>query len=308
VPITGAPHVEVETAPASQKSASSAEEGANPSGGSADAIEASRDSRRRYLLRRFWRDARGFWGTSSAWAISGITLLTILANLAALYGMNVWNRALFDGLEMHDAGRILFLSLIYFPIMVASVFFNVVQVYGRMTLQRRWRAWLNSQLVGRWLTDGNYYHLNLVRGDHQNPEFRIADDVRVATESPVDFVTGVVSAALSAITFIAVLWSIGGTLEFSVGGHHIGIPGFLVAGAVVYALAASGSMMLIGRRFVSASETKNQTEAEYRYILTGFERMAKALRSLVGMTRSAQGSIGRSRKCCRPGGTFVFST
>jgi vitamin B12/bleomycin/antimicrobial peptide transport system ATP-binding/permease protein len=221
------------------------------------------------LLHRFWRDARGYWGRrgrGSAWALSGLTLLTILANLAALYAMNLWNRALFDGLEKHDASRVLFLSLIYFPIMVASVFFNVVQVYGRMTLQRRWRAWLNDHLVGRWLTGGHYYHLNLVSGDHQNPEFRIADDVRVASESPVDFATGVVSAALSAITFIAVLWSIGGTLEFSLGGYHLGIPGFLVIGAVVYALIASGSMVLIGRRFVSASEAKNQSEAEYRYL------------------------------------------
>jgi hypothetical protein len=35
--------------------------------------------------------------------------------------------------------RVLFLSQTYFPIMVASVFFSVMQVYGRMTLQRRWR-------------------------------------------------------------------------------------------------------------------------------------------------------------------------
>jgi vitamin B12/bleomycin/antimicrobial peptide transport system ATP-binding/permease protein len=69
-----------------------------------------------------------------------------------------------------------------------------------------------------------------VSGDHQNSEFRIADDVRGASESPVDFVTGVVSA-LSAITFITVLWSICGTLEFSLGGYHLGIPGFLVAGS-----------------------------------------------------------------------------
>jgi vitamin B12/bleomycin/antimicrobial peptide transport system ATP-binding/permease protein len=51
--------------------------------------------------------------------------------------------------------------------------------------------------------------------------------------------------------------------------HHLGIPGFLVVAAVVYALIASGSMVLIGRRFVSTSEAKNHTEAEYRYVLTG---------------------------------------
>ena len=51
-----------------------------------------------------------------------------------------------------------------------------------MTLQRSWRAWLNDQLVDRWIANGRYYQLNLVRGDHANPEYRIADDVRIATE------------------------------------------------------------------------------------------------------------------------------
>jgi ABC transporter transmembrane region 2 len=174
VSISAAQHVEVERAPASEEPTSSVEETRGPSVRAAGEIDAESETRRRYLLQRFWRDARGFWGPrggGSAWALSGLTLLTILANLAALYAMNLWNRALFDGLEKHDASRVLFLSLIYFPIMVASVFFNVMQVYGRMTLQRRWRAWLNDHLVGRWLTGGHYYHLNLVSGDHQNPEF-----------------------------------------------------------------------------------------------------------------------------------------
>ena len=47
----------------------------------------------------------------------------------------------------------------------------------------------------RWLTAGRYYQLNLVSGDHKNPEYRIADDVRIATEAPVDFVTGVTHGA-----------------------------------------------------------------------------------------------------------------
>jgi vitamin B12/bleomycin/antimicrobial peptide transport system ATP-binding/permease protein len=298
VPTSGAQHVEVEGAPATEEPASSVEETHGPSVRAAGEIDAESETRRRYLLQRFWRDARGFWGRrggGSAWALSGLTLLTILANLASLYAMNLWNRALFDGLEKHDASRVLFLSLIYFPIMVASVFFNVMQVYGRMTLQRRWRAWLNYHLVGRWLTGGHYYHLNLVSGDHQNPEFRIADDVRVATDSPVDFATGVISAALSAITFVAVLWSIGGTLEFSLGGYRLAIPGFLVVGAVVYALLATGSMVLIGRRFVSASETKNQTEAEYRYVLTRLRENGESI-ALIGGEDEERAGVDRSLK------------
>jgi ABC-type uncharacterized transport system fused permease/ATPase subunit len=127
-----------------------------------------------------------------------------------------------------------------------------------------------------------------VSGDHQNPEFRIADDVRGANESPVDFVIVVVSA-LSAITFIAVLWSIHDTLEFSLGGYHLGIPGFLVAGAAVYALIASGSMVLIGRRFVSASEAKNRTEAEYRDLLTRLRENGKSI-ALIGGEKERAGA------------------
>jgi vitamin B12/bleomycin/antimicrobial peptide transport system ATP-binding/permease protein len=268
----------------------------NPGGQPDRLVEMEESTRKKYLLLRFWQDARGFWtqkSSSSAWGPSSLTMLTVLANLASSYAINVWNRALFDGLETHQAGHVLFLSLIYFPLMIASVFFNVMQVYGRMALARRWRRWLNNQLVGRWLTGGRYYHLNLVSGDHQNPEFRIADDLRVATEAPVDFVTGVTSAALSAITFIVVLWTIGGTLEFSVGGYGLAIPGFLVIGAVVYSLIASGSMVLIGRRFVSVAETKNQTEAEYRYVLTRLRENGESI-ALIGGEDEERAGVDRS--------------
>ena len=257
------------------------------------------NSQRRYLLRRFWRGALGFWGKKgalSAWALSSLILLTVLANLGALYGMNVWNRALFDGLETHNSQSVLFLSLIYFPIMLASVFFSVMQVYGRLTLQRRWRAWFNDHLVERWLASGRYYHLNLVSGDHQNPEFRIADDVRVATESPIDFVTGVTSALLSAMTFVVVLWSIGGALEFTVGGQRLAVPGFLVVAAGVYALIASGSITLIGRRFVPASETKNQAEAEYRYLLTRLRENGESIALIRGEEEERAGVDRSLRK------------
>jgi putative ATP-binding cassette transporter len=223
--------------------------------------------KRRYLLRRFWKSAAGFWGKRGerlAWVLSGALLLIILLNLATSYGMNLWNREIFDALEKRDSETVLFLSMLYFPLLVASVSLSVTQVYARMTTQRRWRAWLNNHLIDRWFRNGRYYQLNLVGGDHKNPEYRIADDVRVAAEAPVDFVTGMTTAVLSAATFIVVLWTIGGALTLTFGGQIITIPGFLVVAAVVYAVVASGSMVVIGRRFITVSENKNQAEAEYR--------------------------------------------
>ncbi|MGO7428942.1 ABC transporter ATP-binding protein/permease, partial [Rhizobium ruizarguesonis] len=76
----------------------------------------------------------------------------------------------------------------------------------------RWRSWLATAVIARWLANGRYYQLNLIGGDHKNPEARISEDLRIATEAPVDFIAGVISAFLSASTFIVVLWTIGGAL------------------------------------------------------------------------------------------------
>src|SRR5262245_55545701 len=153
--------------------------------------------------------------------------------------MNVWTRGIFDALQERDSRTILFLSMVYLPLLAASVVFSVLQVYARMTIQRRWREWLTNQLVDRWFKDGRYSHINLVSTAPRNPEGGVADDVRVATESPVDFVTGMITAVLSAATFIVIVWTIGGALTVHLGGMSITIPGFLVVGALIYAVAAS---------------------------------------------------------------------
>jgi putative ATP-binding cassette transporter len=250
-----------------------------------DLGEDAEDLRRRYLLRRFWRTAFGFWTGHRrflAWAMSAALLGVILLNLAAAYAMNLWHRNIFDALEKKDAGTVLTLSLLYFVILAVSVCFAVALVYARMTLQRRWRRWLTDNVIDRWLNSGRYYQLNLVSGEHQNPEYRIADDVRIAADAPVDFVSGVTAAFLSAATFIVVLWTIGGALEFDAAGMHFYIPGFLVIAAVAYAIVASGSMLLIGRRFVSVSEQKNQSEAEFRYLLTRLRENGESIALIQG--------------------------
>jgi putative ATP-binding cassette transporter len=143
--------------------------------------------------------------------------------------------------------------------------------------------------VDDWLKNGRYYQLNLVSGGHHNPEYRIADDVRIATEAPVDFVTGMATAVLSAATFIIVLWTIGGPLTIQLDDMVITIPGFLVLAALIYAVAASGAMAVIGRRFIKVSETKNQAEAEYRYVLTRIRENGESIGLLQGEAEERSG-------------------
>ena len=197
--------------------------------------EEAEQVRKDYLLTRFWISARGYWGKNGdrlAWLFTIGLLLLIVANVGFQYGINVWNRAIFDAIEKRDSATVYYLAAVFFPLAIGSVLLGVAQVFTRMGIQRRWRAWLTNAVISRWLASGRYYQLNLVGGDHKNPEYRIAEDLRIATDSPVDFVAGVTSAFLSAATFIVVLWTIGGALTVTLGGSTITIPGFLVIAAV----------------------------------------------------------------------------
>jgi vitamin B12/bleomycin/antimicrobial peptide transport system ATP-binding/permease protein len=250
---------------------------------------------RQYLLARFWEAALGFWrkgGRRTAWGLTLAVIAIALVNLALQYRLNVWHRAMFDALDKRDASGVLDQTLNFFPLIGAVVGMAAVATLAKMTLQRRWRAWLNAHVLDQWLTNGRYYQLNLVPGDHANPEYRVAEDLRLSVEAPVDFAVGIFSAVTSAMVFIGVLWLIGGELTIPLGSTMFRIPGFLVVAAFVYAVLASGSMVMIARGFIKVSENKNQAEADYRYVLTRLRENGESIALLGGETEERAGLDG----------------
>src|SRR5690349_4868187 len=108
-----------------------------------DGNEASRrrdDFRRRALVRIFWNRAKGFWGRDGdryAWFLTIGLLLLVLTSLGVDYGINLWNRWIFDAIADRAVDDVVHYSLIFIPLAVMSVSFGVAQVFVRMTLQRR---------------------------------------------------------------------------------------------------------------------------------------------------------------------------
>ena len=92
----------------------------------------------------------------------------------------------------------------------------------------------------------------------------LAEDVRVATDAPVDLSLAFISSGLTAATFFGVLWTVGGSLEFTLFGRHTELPGYLVIGVIVYSTIMTSLMLLMGRRMPGVIESKNQAEAEFR--------------------------------------------
>jgi putative ATP-binding cassette transporter len=236
------------------------------------------------VARAYFRIARGFWKGGSrrrAWLLTIGVLGFVVANLLAALGINRWNRFFFDAIEHKQVESVLLGVGIILLLALASAAASVGLVHMRMRFALRWRQWITAHLIERWLADRRFYQLNIVGGEGSNPEYRIADDVRLATEPLVDFVIGLVNAVLAAVAFIGILWAVAGSLRVTAFGSDFVVPGYMVIAAVIYSTITSLGMYFIGRPLVVAVEAKNGGEARLRYELTRVRDQAENI-ALIG--------------------------
>ena len=222
---------------------------------------------RGHLFARFWLTASRFWRGRSArwaWGLTVVLVLIVLLQLLVQYLLNYWNRHFFDALERRDASALWTQAALFVPLAVASVVLAATSVWGRMTAQRKWRESVTRQVIEYWLANDNFRRLDPLASDSANPEYRISEDVRIATEAPIDLMLAFLASVLTAVVFLSVLWSVGGSLVLVAFGRSWTVPGYLVISVAIYSSLFSSAMILVGRQLTSVIERKNQAEAELR--------------------------------------------
>jgi putative ATP-binding cassette transporter len=199
------------------------------------------------------------------------------------YGINLWNRSFFDALERHEASFVYRAIIVFLSLAFAAALAAVLQLIFRMRLQILWRQWLTHRLSTQWLGEQRFYRLSIAAPEIDAPEFRIAEDAKVATEPVVDFGCGITNAVLTAAVFFAVVWSAGGSATF----FGWRIPGFMVYAAIVYSIVLSLSMVVFGRALIQRIEDRNQSEAQLRYEMGRVRENAESI-AIVG---GAEGEV-----------------
>jgi putative ATP-binding cassette transporter len=222
----------------------------------------------RAIALQFMGYTRGFWrgpSARTAWlftlGLAGCLFLKLLVDVAT----NRWNRWFFDALEKKDAASAGVAVLAYLGLVMAVAAVGVGIVLTREGLQVRWRKWCTDKLLDNWLAKQRFYRMSASGGAMQNPEYRISDDVRMATEPLTDFAIMLFTAFLALVTFAGILWSVGGALDVTIGGTTFSIPAFMLLGAIVYGVTMSAIIPVVGKNLSVAAARKNEAEAKFRF-------------------------------------------
>jgi vitamin B12/bleomycin/antimicrobial peptide transport system ATP-binding/permease protein len=218
-----------------------------------------------------------------AWALTLGLGVALLLSTGITVALSYWNKWFFDALGARDVGTVKFAVLI-FPVIIATMAtIGVCIVLTRETLQVRWREWFVKRLLANWFADNRFHKLQVQGLEPPAPEYRIADDTRWATEILVDLGIGLFSALVGGLTFIFILWSVGGSVLF--GG--VVIPGYMVWLALIYGVTASLIMAYIGKPLVGRVGNKNEAEGHFRYAMMRVRGNAAAVIAADDAPRSA---------------------
>jgi vitamin B12/bleomycin/antimicrobial peptide transport system ATP-binding/permease protein len=223
------------------------------------------------FLYQFTKLAGPFWNSEHKLAIRMDTVLLIVLTILQIVLAVViteWNAALFDALEQHSMSGIIAQMGLLVLIFIGSIAVTTLHLVVKRRLLIGWRLWLTEKVVSKWMHNGRHYQVTfMAKNNHDNPDGRIAEDIRIATEEAIAMAHTLFYSLLLLGSFMKILWALSGTIALDLGLFSVTVSGYLVWIAILYSLGASYLGWLTGKPLTEATDARQTEEANYRYVL-----------------------------------------
>jgi putative ATP-binding cassette transporter len=212
-----------------------------------------------------------------------IVALVIINQLQV--GINIrlsfFNRDWFNSIQNKDATA--FWSLLFgvfcfwAAIAVAS---SLVEYCIESVLKIRWRRWMTQRYYGLWLNDGSLYRAALVGQAADNPDQRIAEDIRTFLNSTYAYSISLLSTVSTLVSFSIILWTI--PADFTIPGTDVTVPGLPFWVALIFSLVGTWLTHLIGKPLVHLEFSRERYEADFRFALARLREYSEQVALLRG--------------------------
>ncbi|TMJ81395.1 MAG: ABC transporter ATP-binding protein/permease [Alphaproteobacteria bacterium] len=217
-------------------------------------------------------------------AVISIELSLVLINVL----LNQWNNRFYNALQEKNWEGFVTEIGIFSVLATFYIGLSVYQLYLNQWLQIRWRRWMTSHYLGEWLHSANHYRMQL-RGDAaDNPDQRITDDVKLFVEQTLNIGVGLLSSIVTLASFVVILWGLSATAPLHILGAEFEIPGYLVWGALIYAIFGTALTQWIGSPLVNLDFQQQRFEADFRFNLVRVRENSEQIALLQGESAERQ--------------------
>ena len=224
----------------------------------------------RSTLATVWRIAAPYFKSDEkrmGWTLLTAVVVIELAVVGLTVLFNRWNNVFYNALQERDFDVFVY-QLSYFCVLAAIyIALKVYQLYLNQWLQIRWRRWMTERYLGDWLHDANHYKMQLLGDAADNPDQRIAEDTQLFVERTLALGVGLLNAVVTLASFVVILWGLSDEAPLHVFGRDIPIPGYLVWGALIYAVLGTALTHWIGSPLADLNFRQQRFEADFRFNL-----------------------------------------
>ena len=246
-------------------------------------------------IAKIWRLSVPYFRSDDRWPgrlLLGSVVAIELLLVALQVILNLWYNRFYNTLQDRDWNG--FVSAILFFCVLAAIYtvLAVYQTYLNQWLQIRWRRWMTQSYLQQWLNAANHYRMQLVGDAADNPDQRIADDLRLFVEYTMTLGTGLLNAIVSFCSFVVILWTLSEQAPLHLFGG-LQIPGYLVWAALIYAIVGTAVTHLIGWRLIPLNFQQQRVEADFRFNLMRTRENAEQIAALHGEAAERERHLGR---------------
>jgi putative ATP-binding cassette transporter len=242
------------------------------------------------FLKAFWALAKPYWVSeqrAKAWTMLATVVGLVLMLVWLEVQFNAWNNDFYNTLQNKD-GPEFFRQLGKFTLLaVLFIITAVYRLYYQQMLTIEWRTWLTERFLANWMTDQAYYRMQLLDRGTDNPDQRIAEDLNLFVTSTLSLTLGLLSAVVTLVSFVAILWVLSGMIELA----GVQIPGYLVWIALLYAVLGTIVTHLIGKPLIGIEFNQQRFEADFRFSLIRVRENSEG----VALYRGEQEELGSLR-------------
>jgi putative ATP-binding cassette transporter len=247
----------------------------------------------------FWRDLwaliHPYWKSEEKWSAWALLLGVIALTLGMVYmevRFNRWNNAFYNSLQNKDQVEFFRLMGVFALLAAVYIVIYIYSVYVNQWLQIRWRRWLTDRYLKEWLAERTYYRMQLTGANTDNPDQRIAEDLKLFVDSTLDLVLGGLNAVVTLVAFLTILWGLSGALEFTFGGQTYELYGYMLWVALAYAVVGTWLTHKVGKPLIRLNFVQQRFEADFRYNLVRFRENTEG----VALYRGEQGELSGFRE------------
>lgn len=222
-------------------------------------------------------------------SLLAVVITLMLGDVGIDVMINWWNARFYNALQDRNWDAFTRELTIFAVLAGTSIVLQVYQLYLTQWLEIRWRRWMTERYLGGWLNTANHYRMQLLGDAADNPDQRIAEDIRMFIESGLPLGIRLLRSVVTIASFIAILWTLSDEVPLTVFGVTWPIPGYLVWAALIYATFATIITHLIGRPLVNLNFNRQRFEADFRFNLVRVRENSEQ----IALLRGEQAERGR---------------